>query len=175
MLPFAHLGIGANLVRPWWKSVPLSAILIGAILPDLLDKTIYYVPWVITGKHGSDLGPISGTRTIGHSLVFLLLIFAVAAIPGEKRKWWRGLGLGVATHLLLDNFAEPLFPFNPYSSRIALFYPLYDWKFPDALYKPPGSWWSDHLGWFSISCEVVGMFLLWRLWRSRHSDQIEAN
>jgi hypothetical protein len=52
MLPLAHLGIGSNLVRPWWKKLDLRALLFGTLLPDLIDKPLYHVPALLTGLHG---------------------------------------------------------------------------------------------------------------------------
>jgi hypothetical protein len=164
VLPFAHLGIGANLVRPWWKKLPLRAILLGTLLPDLIDKPLYYVPAFWTGKRGAELGLISGTRSVGHTLLFLAVIFLLAAIPGGRRKWWLGLGVGVATHLALDNVPELLSEFSPYSGRIALLFPHYGWRFPLAHHRTATEHFLSHLGMFEICGEVLGLYLLWRLW-----------
>lgn len=170
MLPLAHLGIGANLVRPWWRKVPLRAILLGTLLPDLLDKPLYYVPHWLTGRTGAELGLLSGTRTVGHSLLFLLAILVLGAIPGGRRKWWLGLGLGVLTHLVLDNGPELFTEFSEYSSRIALLFPYYGWRFPLAHHRTATEHFLSHLGMLDLAGEAGGAFLLWRLFLDRKRD-----
>jgi hypothetical protein len=42
MFFFGHLGVGATLVRPWKERLPFRWVLLGAVLPDLIDKPLYY-------------------------------------------------------------------------------------------------------------------------------------
>ena len=50
------------------------AFFVGALLPDLIDKPLYYGWSWLTGKHGADAGLISGTHLFGHTGVFLLAL-----------------------------------------------------------------------------------------------------
>ncbi len=111
MLILAHLGNGAMLARLLagrkGMELPLRWLLVGTLLPDLVDKPAYLLAVVLTGRRGAELGILSGTRTFGHTLVFVLAWIAVG--------WWiwrrsgrktglvlATLGLGAATHLVLD-------------------------------------------------------------------------
>ena len=80
MFLLGHLGIGRELVKPFSKGLPLAGIFLGTILPDLIDKPLYYSLAVITHKWGSELGLISGTRTFGHTAAFLLLLTFISFI-----------------------------------------------------------------------------------------------
>lgn len=110
MLLFAHLGIGLGLA--WllaWRSparIDYRFILLGAILPDLIDKPL-----------GAAMG--LETRLWGHTFAFLFAVLAAGALG----RWTplRLLGFGVATHLLLD-----LIWMQP---DIAL-WPTFGWSFP---------------------------------------------
>jgi hypothetical protein len=172
MLPLGHLGIGAQFRRPFPR-LPLKALLLGTLLPDLIDKPLYYVPAWITSRHGAELGWISGTRTISHSLLFLALLLAVSALPGGRRRWWLALSLGVATHLLLDNVAEPFQELSVYSSRIALLFPLYGWRFPVAMHRSVGEHLAMHLHFLDLAGEAVGAVLLGALWRKNRKPSRE--
>jgi membrane-bound metal-dependent hydrolase YbcI (DUF457 family) len=70
--------------------VPLGPLLLGAYVPDLLDKPIAW----LTGLSG---------RGYGHSLVLQLAVFALAfAVLGRYRLLLRAVALGAALHLLED-------------------------------------------------------------------------
>lgn len=91
-------------------------ILLGAILPDLLDKSLYYGLVLIRGREAMSTGLITGTRTFGHTLLLMLLVAAAAAVlkyafqkrdrplafetPGVRAL--AALSLGMASHLFLD-------------------------------------------------------------------------
>lgn len=77
----------------WWA--------VGGLLPDLVDKPLAALVPAYAG-YG---------RGAGHTLLFVLLLLAV----GVRLNAFRGVGLGAATHLLLDapwtymaTFAWPL-------------------------------------------------------------------
>jgi membrane-bound metal-dependent hydrolase YbcI (DUF457 family) len=167
MLPLAHLGIGQCIANAG-NRLPLRPILIGTILPDLIDKPLYYIPVMLTGKRGTELGLFSGTRTVGHSLLFLAAILLVSAIPGPRRRWWLALGAGVASHLLLDNFLESFAPLTEFSSRIALFFPYYGVAFPVAQHRSLGEHFYLHLNPIELIAEAIGAALLVVLWRSKN-------
>ena len=140
MFLLGHLGIGLGLA--WllaWKSpsrIDYRLVLLGAILPDLIDKPL-----------GIALG--LETRIWAHTSVFLFTILALSFVPA-----WRALlfvGFGVATHLLLDQIWR--------QSYIAL-YPIDGWVFPSALFNA-GSWFDTllHDPFVQIG-EVVGLVVL---------------
>jgi len=91
MYLLGHLGIGLGLA--WLLStktrqpVDYRLVLLGAILPDLIDKPLGFL-----------LG--LEARLWAHTLLFLGIIVAVSAIPRARGLVY--LAFGVATHLLLD-------------------------------------------------------------------------
>src|SRR2546426_11031501 len=91
MFLLGHLGIGLGLA--WLLSTRSSVridyrlILVGAILPDVVDKPLAF------------LLSLEG-RLWAHTFLFLFAILALSFVPS-----WRGLrlvGFGVSTPLLLD-------------------------------------------------------------------------
>lgn len=114
MRVLAHLGIGLSLSRPLLKDTHqisrkrmISWVLLGTLFPDLLDKTLYYGLTKLTGKHGEELWLVTGTRTIGHTLLLTVLVWML----GRWKKWPQlvFLSLGMATHLFLDQFGDFLY------------------------------------------------------------------
>src|SRR2546427_5117640 len=90
MFLLGHLGIGLGLA--WLLSTRSSVridyrlILLGSILPDLIDKPLAF------------LLSLEG-RLWAHTFLFLFAILALSFVPS-----WRGLrlvGFGVSTHLLV--------------------------------------------------------------------------
>jgi hypothetical protein len=117
MMIFGHLGIGLRLARPF--SVPPGWLLLGTLLPDLLDKTTYYGLSVALGARGADLGLISGTRTFGHTAAFLLLLALVGAgsrskaIAPKRSPRWRSVPPRTSSSTMLAMPAAILFGRNP--------------------------------------------------------------
>ena len=81
-------------------------VLLGAILPDLLDKPL-----------GMALQLES--RLWAHTLVFVVTVLVVSAVPGLRQAVW--VGFGILTHLLLDQIWE-----QPY----VILWPTLGWGFP---------------------------------------------
>lgn len=98
-----HLALGylgaalraRRMERPPHLGREVLPVFVGALTPDLIDKPLLY------------LGVMSGGRTLGHSVFFLL--FSVVLWAAVRR--WKGRGsavpfalwsLGVATHSLAD-------------------------------------------------------------------------
>lgn len=110
MYALGHLGIGIALAwlasyrRPW--AVDYRLVLLGAILPDLIDKPL-----------GAALQLES--RLWAHTLVFVATVLAVTVIPGIRRLVW--VGFGILTHLLLDRIWE-----QPH----VILWPALGWGFP---------------------------------------------
>ena len=91
MFVFGHLGFGSVLAHPWRDRGARWALLLGMLLPDIIDKPLYYARL-------SDV--FSCTRTVGHTGL-LALALLVAGLLGRRRTL-AALATGMFTHLLLD-------------------------------------------------------------------------
>jgi hypothetical protein len=155
--PLGHLGIGLQIAKPFRRDRPLKPLLLGTLLPDLIDKPLYYgLSWA-TGREGRALGLISGTRTFGHTG---LLTVSVAALAAARRsKALAALALGMATHLLLDAASDLITGPADFSLRVVL-WPFMGRRFPVYAY----SGLSEHLGRgfepFFLFAEIVGALIL---------------
>ncbi len=158
MLIFGHIGVGKFFIQLWQKCLPMRLVVLGTLLPDLIDKPLYYVQVLFTGKRGLELGLISGTRTIGHTLLFFILLVLVARITKSRSLFI--VVLGVFTHLFLDNFLEPFRELEIYSSRIALLFPLYGFRFPVASFSNLEEHLLQHLTFLDILGECIGASIL---------------
>jgi len=152
---FGHLGMGRALVRPWLGPLPWLPLAVGMLLPDLIDKPLYYT-------HISSF--LSCTRTIGHTAIFAAVLLAVAALWSSRRGW--ALGVGVATHLVLDNVFDAVVGGGLGSAWIALVWPLYGWDFYRVTFTL-----GEHARMLvavpTVVCEVAGLGLL--AWERRKS------
>jgi hypothetical protein len=106
MFVFGHLGIGRAIASPWLNHLPLAPFFLGALLPDLIDKPLYYARVAATGRHGAELGLLAGTRTIGHMMLLTLLVAGLGWARGSKPLL--AVALGMATHQLLDTVSDLL-------------------------------------------------------------------
>ena len=91
MFVLGHLGFGTTIVRPWSDRLSRWALFGGMLLPDVIDKPLYYA-------HFSDI--ISCTRTFGHTGVLIALVLLVGVLTG--RRVLVALAVGMATHVVLD-------------------------------------------------------------------------
>ena len=119
MLLFGHLGIAIGLAYLLDKSILQRSkrridyrfLLLGSILPDLIDKPL-------------SLAGIVGGRAIGHTLIFAIVVIASVAVL-ESRGWKSGIllgiSLGIGTHLLLDTL---------WTNPEVLFWPALGFSFP---------------------------------------------
>lgn len=159
MFLLGHLGIGSRLVRPFTKGLSYRMVLLGTVLPDLIDKPLYYILSWTTGKKGADLGLISGTRTFGHTAAFLIVITLTAVV--RKSKPLAALALGIASHLLLDSLAD-IWSGKAYSQSIqeVILWPFSNWHFPITPYHGI----AEHLSIWNRPVvfwgEVVGLMFL---------------
>jgi hypothetical protein len=179
MLLLGHMGIGSKLVSPWTRQLPKWALLLGTILPDLIDKPLYYGLAWITGRHGAELGLISSTRTLGHTAMFLLAITLLAMV--RRSRVLAALALGVATHLFLDNLGDTLTDyFAPYpdgtirtSALTALLWPMYKPYFANMPFKNMAAHLHVTLNPLTIGAEIAGAAILaWDYWKTRHESEI---
>jgi hypothetical protein len=169
MFPLGHLGIGLKTAQPFKRGLPLKPLLLGTLLPDLIDKPLYHGLALATGRQGAELGIVAGTRSFGHTLLFTAALWALAR--ARRSKALAALALGASTHLLLDlvtdAFIVPAFFKGGAAdtSRI-LAWPLLGWQFP---FTTRGLF--DHLGHvfnpFILSAEILGALIL--LWECRQA------
>ena len=63
-------------------------ICLAALLPDLIDKPLFYIPFWLTGRRGAAAGILSGTHLFAHTGLFLLALVIAALItrslPGAR-------------------------------------------------------------------------------------------
>ncbi|MBL7717004.1 MAG: metal-dependent hydrolase [Bdellovibrionales bacterium] len=176
MYPLGHIGVGTFIAEPISRRLPWKWIAFGTLLPDLIDKPLYYGTAWFNGVHGPANGLISGTRTFGHSLLVLLLIFLAgrfAAPAAQARKIepiTTAIAVGMLTHLLLD-FAMDLVldlllqTFQDDKSpplMNAIFFPALGFEFPYFRWKDMAGHLSVFDRWPAIVAEVLGAVLIWR-------------
>ncbi len=121
MLLFGHLGVtlgiffGLGIFIPRLKTIiDPRYLVIGAILPDLIDKPIGEVIFASTFASG---------RIVGHTLLFSLLLFFIGLYMYERKRDIRGLSLasGSFLHLFEDQMG---------SDPQTFLWPLFGWNFP---------------------------------------------
>ena len=167
MFVLGHLGVGSALARPCSRGLKKRFMFLGTLLPDLIDKPLYYGLSLITGLKGADLGIISGTRTFGHTALFLLTLCVIAF--ARRSRVLVALALGIATHLVLDGLWDRLgpttLPLGDISPLAGIFWPALGTQFPiypfndvqDHLSKflQPAFWGGELLGLALLSLELL--------------------
>ncbi len=126
MLLFAHPGItlgaatiAADIInrKPSWfaslsRYLDIRWLLVGSILPDIIDKTVGQVIFRDTFNNG---------RIFSHSLFFLIILTAIGyyLLKRHRQSWLLAIAAGVFAHLILDEmwqvpvtFLWPLFGFS---------------------------------------------------------------
>ena len=162
MIFFGHLGIGDALAAPVRRGLPRGWVLLGTVLPDLIDKPLYYGLTLATGLRGAQLGIVQGTRSFGHTWALAGLVWAVGRARGSDKA--RALALGMATHPILDFAADYLmWGWKDACRGSAALWPLTGWRFPVSDLD-----FTAHLGAelqpVLIGAEAVGLLLLLRAW-----------
>jgi hypothetical protein len=146
---FGHIGIGRRLAQPWRRHLPAIALVIGTLLPDLIDKPLYYA-------HLSSF--VSCTRTFGHTGLFLLALIVAALI--SRSRTCGALAAGVATHLLLDNLMSG-FSLEPQDSAwLAFTWPFLHHTFASRVFPTIASHMQSLLVTPVIVGELVGLLLI---------------
>lgn len=149
-----HLGATALLVRYVFRDprMDLRWVLVGALLPDLVDKPIGSV--FFNDTLGSD-------RLVAHAVVFpvvaMFVVLLVTPRGSASRKGLIGLVIGALFHLVLDAaWADPE----------AFWWPFFGFEFPprpDSAIGPLlGRMITDPLVWVG---EIAGLSYLVYLWR----------
>jgi hypothetical protein len=163
MFVLGHLGIGGQLL---WRFARGRGerrwVYAGTLLPDVIDKPVYYTLAALRGRHGAALGLISGTRTFGHTTLFLLAVLLLGL--ALKRRGVVLLAAGVATHLVLDLLgdlepARGVHPQGP-STLAAVLFPLLGPRFPFAHFATAAQHATAIGGYYVICGEVLGAALL---------------
>jgi len=180
MFILGHVGIGSRLgaliprVRaaraPGW-------LILGTLLPDLIDKPLYYGLKLATGRDGAELGLISCTRTVGHSALFALLVWLALRALGRQAQ---GLAIlaGMATHWLLDlggditgyvaQAAGLTSAPAGFSSVRALLFPLLGARFAVSPFHSAREHITSLAQAYTLAGEIVGGVLLVMAWRRAH-------
>lgn len=155
MFVFGHVGIGKAIASPFGRALPLMPLIVGTLLPDVIDKPLYHA-------HISTF--VSCTRTFGHTGLFLAAILAVAMIT--RSRTWLALGVGVCTHAVLDGLLDS-FNGERSSTLVAFAWPFLDTHFFTYGFKSPfdqlKQLWKAPI----IAGEVVGLLLLTREYLKR--------
>jgi hypothetical protein len=164
-----HVGIGTRLLGGLRQRLPARWLILGCLLPDLIDKPLFYL-LLWTRGHPDPL--ITGSRSVGHSGLFVFALLALALASRRSAAW--ALVGGVTTHLLLDIGGELFAGASPDSSIWpAVFFPLLGWRFPKAHF---GSM-LEHLrlsaeNVYLVAGELVGgAILLSAWWKRRRAAQ----
>jgi len=158
MFVFGHLGFGQQLASPWRHRLPRWPLALGMLLPDLIDKPLYYSRvWDF----------ISCTRTVGHTgllcLAFLALGFTL------RKRALVAIGVGMATHLALDLSLDVLAADPVQTTWIAMTWPFRDGHFANVYIESIREHSRRLLTVGTIVGEIAGIaLLLWDYRRSRH-------
>lgn len=147
-----------SLFAPVTRYLDIRLLLIGSLLPDIIDKPVGQYLFRETFNNG---------RIFSHTLLFLLLISAAGYLIYKRRKriWLLTLAAGVFTHIILDEI---------WNTPETFFWPLMGFTFPQ--YELEG--WGTHLLDVLLSSpyiyisEAVGLavciwFAIWLLVRKR--------
>jgi hypothetical protein len=162
-----------RLVRP---KLHLGWLVFGALLPDLIDKPLYYGLVFATGKRASDLGLISGTRTVGHTAIFLMIWIALAWLFRRRPAGaiLTAIAWGVASHVLLDNLGDlPGVMAGTHgdgpSTLDGFLYPLRGTHFPVSPFQSIGEHLLSATRLYVLAGEFLGLALLADAWRQRRA------
>lgn len=168
MFVLGHVGIGPRLLLGLRRRLPARWLILGCLLPDLLDKPLFYgLLWA----EGQADALIRGSRSVGHTGLFLLSLLAMAGI-GRRAGLW-AVAAGVLTHLALDVGGELVTGADPDTSIwLAILYPAFDGRFPRANFSTM----LEHLkltaeSFYVMSGEIVGGAILLRAWWGRRKTQ----
>jgi hypothetical protein len=156
-----HLGLGKKIAaRPYrrFTRVERRAFFLGALLPDLIDKPLFYIPFWL-GRRGADAGILSGTHLFAHTGLFLLALVITALVTRSPPV--RAVAIGVATHYVLDCVGLSM-------GMGTLLWPLFGWRFPEYPFKNLGQHLTTILSPVTLAGELIGATILcWDYWRAR--------
>lgn len=155
-----HLGATVALVRYAFRDdrMDLRFLMLGAILPDLVDTPVGVVLFASTGT----------TRLVTHTLLVSALVMVVVVWRtrrGRPRKRWMPLAIGMLMHLALDAM---------WASPETLWWPFLGFDFTPSGAETIGSYLadvlSDPLVWVLEAVGAIYLVLLAR--RARLGDPV---
>jgi hypothetical protein len=162
-----HLGIGKKLAaRPYRRFSPVEkrAFFLGTLLPDLIDKPLFYIPFWLTHRRGEAAGLLSGTHLFAHTGLFLLVLVIAARLTRSLPT--RALAIGVSTHFALDIVGCSM-------GLRTLLWPLLGWHFPAYPFRNLGQHLSTILNPITLAGELLGAAIL--LWDWRRAQERRKN
>ena len=108
------------------ESIDYRVVMVGALLPDLIDKPIYFLSHNYFGEG----------RLFAHTLLFLIIltIGGIYLYKSRRKLWLLLLAFGTFTHLILD-----LMWLQPRT----LLWPIYGITFPREHYTTLSRWFSE--------------------------------
>ena len=167
MFLLGHLGIGSWIAARRVRAEQLGWLLLGTLLPDLVDKPLYYALVFATGRRGAELGLVTGTRTFGHTLLLVVALWLV--LP---RRSGAPLALGMLTHLALDELGDvlglllPALGTRPHPGTIsAILFPFLGPRFPVSPFQSALEHLASLENAYVLAGELVGVALLAWQWR----------
>jgi len=156
-----HLGIGKKIAtRQYRRFSPVEkrAFFVGALLPDLIDKPLFYIPFWLNHRGGDVL---SGTHLFAHTALFLLVLVIAARLT--RSLVVRAVAIGVATHFILDLVGLSM-------GMGTLLWPLFGWRFPAYPFSNLGQHLSTIFRPVTLAGEVLGAAILLWDWRKRRQQ-----
>lgn len=168
MFLLGHLGMGSWIAARRVRAEQLGWLLLGTLLPDLIDKPLYYVLVLTTGRRGAELGLISGTRTFGHTLLLVVALWLL--LP---RRAGTPLALGMITHLALDELGDVLGIVVPAlgtrshpGTLNAILFPFLGLRFPVSPFRSALEHLASLANAYVFAGEIAGAALLAWQWRA---------
>jgi hypothetical protein len=162
-----HLGLGKKIAaRPYRRFTLFErrAFFLGALLPDLIDKPLFYIPYWLTERRSAAEGILSGTHLFAHTGLFLMALVGARLIT--RSMFIRAIAIGVATHLVLDFVALSM-------GLGTLLWPLFGWRFPAYPFTDLGQHLMTILNPVTLAGELFGAAILgWDYWKARHQTKV---
>src|SRR5437016_2836540 len=83
MFVFGHIGFGRTMIGSKGRALPAFPLVVGMLLPDIIDKSLYY----------SQVSTfITCTRTFGHTALFFGTLFGIGVLT--RSRGWLALAIG---------------------------------------------------------------------------------
>ena len=162
-----HLGIGkkiAGLPYRRFSTVEKRAFFLGTLLPDLIDKPLFYIPFWLSHRRGAAAGILSGTHLFAHTALFLMVLAVTARLARSPAT--RALAIGVSTHFALDIVGCSM-------GMGTLLWPLFGWRFPAYPFRNLGQHLSTILNPITLAGELLGAAILLWDWRQGRRRNLE--